>query len=77
MTLVNGYPAFKYHTDKKLILRDFTCSVALAMCTEAVEWEGAVATAATRGSPKPFWVCCHPEHGRQCYRRHLTAGAKP
>ena len=40
MTLVNGYLAFKYHTDKEMILREFTNGIALAMCAEAVEGEG-------------------------------------
>ena len=41
MTLVNGYLAFKYITDKEMTLREFTNSIALAMCAkEGMRWEG-------------------------------------
>jgi hypothetical protein len=37
ITLVNGYLAFKYLTDKEMTLREFTNSVALTMCAKVVE----------------------------------------
>jgi hypothetical protein len=40
MTLVNGYLAFKYITEEELTLREFTNSVALAMCAEVGEGGG-------------------------------------
>ena len=37
MTLINGYLAFKYHTDKELIIQELTYRVALVIYSEAVE----------------------------------------
>ena len=50
MTLVNGYLAFKYITDKELTLREFTNRVALAMCAKEGEEGGGSVAAGTRGS---------------------------
>ena len=52
MTLVNGYLAFKYITEKEPTLREFTNGVELAMCAKVVE-EGRVhasVAASTRGA---------------------------
>ncbi len=37
MTLVNGYLAFKYITDKEMTFREFTNRVALDMCAKVVQ----------------------------------------
>ncbi len=37
MTLVNGYLAIKYLTDKEMTLREFTNRVVQAMCAKVVE----------------------------------------
>ena len=50
MTLVNEYPAVKYITDKETTLREFTNSIALALCAKEGEEAGGVVSAATRGA---------------------------
>lgn len=50
MTLVHGYLALKYLPDKEMTLREFTKSVALAMCAMVVEGNDMSVAASTRGS---------------------------
>ncbi len=59
MTLVNGYLAFKYLTDKEMTLLEFTNSVAQAMCAKVVEGEGlsCCRRRAARGGPPAMQRC--------------------
>ena len=50
MTLVNGYLAFKYISDKELTLQEFTNRAALALCAKEGEEGGGCVAAAMRGS---------------------------
>jgi hypothetical protein len=50
MTLVNGYLAFKYITERNITLREFANGVALTMCAKEEEGGGGCASTATRGA---------------------------